>query len=121
LVPLVSARPLRALLPLDDPFGELGQVCTGSDEQCGLERLGLPLVRVFTGVEAECDPGPRGQQVAAAVGNLSQLGDRGLEVCGSRSGQQSGELRRSDPVRVGFAAGDGHRRLLGSSSTSFPH
>jgi hypothetical protein len=61
-----------------DPFREPRQVGTRGDEQCGLECLALPLVPVFAGVEAECDPGPFGQQVGAAVGNLSQLGNRDL-------------------------------------------
>jgi hypothetical protein len=71
---------LRPLLPHGDPFGEPGQVGPGGDAQGSLERLALPLVRVLACVEAKCDPGPLGQQVAAPVGNLPQLGDRGLDV-----------------------------------------
>ena len=74
------ADPFRPLLPHGDPFGEPCQVGTGSDEKRGLECLALPLVPVFAGVEAECDPGPFGQEVGAAVGNLPQLGYRGLDV-----------------------------------------
>ena len=79
-MPLVSADPLGPLLPHDDPFDEPRQVGTSSYEKRGLERLGLPLVPVFTGVEAKCDPGLFGQEVAAAVGNLLQLDDRGPDV-----------------------------------------
>ena len=87
----------------------------GGDEKRRLECLALPLVPVLAGVEAECDPGPLGQQVAASVGNLPQLGYRGFNVQrlpAHEAANSAGELRRSDPVRVGFAAGDGHARTV---------
>jgi hypothetical protein len=109
------ADPFCSLLPDRDPFGEPRQVGTGSDEKRGLEGLALPLVPVLAGVETECDPGPFGQQVAAAVGNLSQLGDRGLDVQRLPAyvpANSAGELGPGDPVRVRFAAGDSHTRTV---------
>jgi hypothetical protein len=105
------ADPLGSLLPYSDPLGQPGQVSASSDAQGGLERLALPLVPVLAGVEAKCDPGPFGQEIAAAVRDPPQLGDRGLDVDrlpGHVPAGGAGELCRGDPVRVGFAAGDGH-------------
>jgi hypothetical protein len=80
LVRLALADPLGSLLPLLDPFREPCQVGTSSYEKRGLERLTRPLVPVLAGVEAECDPGPFGQQVGAADRDLPKLRDRGLDV-----------------------------------------
>jgi hypothetical protein len=105
------ADPFRSLLPHSDPLGEPRQVGTGRDAQRGLECLALPLVPVLAGVEAKRDPGPFGQQVAAAVRNLPQLGYRGLDVQrlpAHIAANSAGELGRGDPVRVGSAAGDSH-------------
>jgi hypothetical protein len=93
--------PFRSLLPHGDPLAEPCQVGAGGDEQRRLERLVLPLVPVLAGVEAEGDPGPFGQQVAAAVGNLPQLGDRGLDVQrlpAYVAANSAGELGRDDPM-----------------------
>jgi hypothetical protein len=71
----------------------------------------LPLIPVLAGVKAECDPGPLGQQVAAAVGNLPQLGDRALDIkwlAADMEANSAGELGPGDPVRVRFAASGGH-------------
>jgi hypothetical protein len=66
--------------------------------------------RVFV-TEPEDDPGPLGEQVAAAVRDFPQLGDCGLgverfppRVAGSRAG----DAGACDSSRVGLAAGDGH-------------
>jgi hypothetical protein len=65
--------PFRPLLPRFNPFREPRQVGPGSDEQRRRERLMRPLVPVLAGVEAECDPGPFGEQVATVAGDLAQL------------------------------------------------
>jgi hypothetical protein len=57
----------------------------------------------FAGVEAEGYPGPFGQQVAAAVGNLPQLGYRGLHVerlLAYEAANSLGELCRGDRRRA---------------------
>jgi hypothetical protein len=116
------ADPLGSLLPHGDPLGEPCQVGTGSDEERGLERLALPLVPVLAGVEAERDPGPLGQQVAAAVGNLSQLSYRGLDLQrlpAYEATNSAGELGPGDPVRVRFAAGDSHSRTVSRIEQTF--
>jgi hypothetical protein len=103
-VPLVSAESFRSLLPHSDPLGEPGQVGTGRDEERRRDRLALPLVPVLACVEAECDPGPFGQQVAAPVGNLPQLGNRGLDVKrlpADIAAGGAGEPGGGDPVRIG--------------------
>jgi hypothetical protein len=74
------ADPLRPTLPLFDPFGEPGQVGPGGDEQRCRERLTRPLVPVVAGVEAKGQPGPFGQQIATPGRDLSELGDRGVDV-----------------------------------------
>jgi hypothetical protein len=117
-VPLCAPRladPFRSLLPHSDPLGEPRQVGTGGDAQRGLDRLALPLVPVLAGVEAKCDPGPFGEEVAAAAGNLPQLGDRGLDVQrlpAHVAARGAGELCGRDPVRIGSAASDGHTRTV---------
>jgi hypothetical protein len=83
------------------------QVGASGDEQRGLKCLALPLVPVFAGVEAKCDAGSFGQEVAAAVGNLPQLGNRGLDVQrlpAYEAAGSAGELGDGDPVRVWSAA-----------------
>jgi hypothetical protein len=96
-LPLVSADPLGSLLPHSDPFREPGQVGTCGDEQRGRERLGLPLIPVFPGVEAKGYPGPFREQVAATVRDLLQLGDRARRpaVSGSRTGPRCRRAGRS--------------------------
>jgi hypothetical protein len=109
VLPLVLADVLRPFLPHGDPFGEPGQVGTGSDDKRGLECLALPLVPVLAGVEAKCHPCPFGQEVAAAVGNLPQLGNRGLDVQRLPAyvpANSAGELGRGDP------SGPGLRRAM---------
>jgi hypothetical protein len=104
------AGPLGSLLPNSDPFGEPGQVGTGSDEQRRLKCRPLPLVPVFAGVEAKCYPCPFGEQVATAVRDMPQLGDRGLDVerfPARLPGGCAGDPGDGDPVRVGPAAPGG--------------
>jgi hypothetical protein len=90
-VPLVSADPLRPLLPHGDPFHEPGQVGPGGDAQGRLERSARPpaVSRVLV-AKPEDVPGPFGQQVAAAGRDLPQLSHRRRRrpaVPGSRSGK----------------------------------
>jgi hypothetical protein len=75
------ADPLRPLLPHGDPFHEPRQVGARGDAQGRLERSARPpaVSRVLV-VECQDHPGPFGEQVAAAVRDLPQLGDRGVDV-----------------------------------------
>jgi len=60
---------------------------------------------------ARITPSPCGEQVAAAVRDLAQLGHRGVDVerfTARVAGGRAGDSGARDPVRVGFAAGDGH-------------
>jgi hypothetical protein len=80
-VPLVSADPLRPLLPHGDPFREPGQVGPGGDAQDRLERSARPpaVSRVLV-VECQDHSGPFGEQVATAGRDLAQLGERDVDV-----------------------------------------
>jgi hypothetical protein len=62
-------------------------------------------------MKPEYDPGPLGEQVAATVGDLPQLGDGGVDVerfPARVAGRGAGDLCLDDPVTVRLAAGGGH-------------
>ena len=89
---------MRSLLPHGDPFGEPGQVTPGRDAQRGLERPAGPTSVSFVLVtEPQDHSGAFGEQVAAAVRDLPQFGERRLNVERVPDPRGGSQRRRDSP------------------------
>jgi hypothetical protein len=103
-VPLVSADRLGSLLPLDDPFGELGQVGTGGDEQRRLARLPPPFIWVSRAGQGVTSP--RLLSRGSRAGLASVTDGAALTWSSIRSGGSApGSRHRPCRSRRAFSAG----------------